>query len=109
MVIKAYEEEQQWLEAEIQAKKVRVLELQAKIQTLKTTVPPTVNDLIATSSAIPTETAPAADAMRLLSALCNFLSSLDMFLGQIGEYILRWYFLYMDNLVFFASCVPNWF
>ncbi|GAA0156051.1 hypothetical protein LIER_13634 [Lithospermum erythrorhizon] len=44
MLIKAYEEEQLRLEAEIQAKKVRVSELQARIQALKATVPPTVND-----------------------------------------------------------------
>ncbi|GAA0179157.1 hypothetical protein LIER_42203 [Lithospermum erythrorhizon] len=61
MLIKAYEEEQQWLEAEIQAKKFRVSKLQSKIQTLKTVVPPTVNNLPATSSAILVKTVTAAD------------------------------------------------
>ncbi|GAA0153865.1 hypothetical protein LIER_37755 [Lithospermum erythrorhizon] len=56
MLIKAYEEKQQRLETEIQAKKVRVLELQARIQALKATV----NDPATTSNDIPEEPAPAA-------------------------------------------------
>ncbi|GAA0183575.1 hypothetical protein LIER_30960 [Lithospermum erythrorhizon] len=40
MLSKAYKEEQQKLEVEIQAKKVKVSELQAKIQALKAIVPP---------------------------------------------------------------------
>ncbi|GAA0138703.1 hypothetical protein LIER_00396 [Lithospermum erythrorhizon] len=51
MLIKVYEKEQQRLKAEIQAKKVRVSELQAKIQALKTVIPPIVNDPPSTSIA----------------------------------------------------------
>ncbi|GAA0142527.1 hypothetical protein LIER_03407 [Lithospermum erythrorhizon] len=44
LLVKDYEEEQQKLEDEIQLKKGRVVELQAKIQTLKTTLQYVVND-----------------------------------------------------------------
>ncbi|GAA0156369.1 hypothetical protein LIER_13883 [Lithospermum erythrorhizon] len=44
LLIKAYEEEQQRVEAKIQLKKGRVAELQVKIQALKTTVPLAIND-----------------------------------------------------------------
>ncbi|GAA0144988.1 hypothetical protein LIER_05287 [Lithospermum erythrorhizon] len=53
MLIKAYEEEQQRLEAEIQVKKVRASELQAKIQALKANVLLDVNGPATTSTAIP--------------------------------------------------------
>ncbi|GAA0170494.1 hypothetical protein LIER_24739 [Lithospermum erythrorhizon] len=55
MLIKAYEEEQQRLEVEIQIKQVRVSELQTKIQALKAIVPLTVDDPITTSTAVPNE------------------------------------------------------
>ncbi|GAA0172216.1 hypothetical protein LIER_26081 [Lithospermum erythrorhizon] len=53
LLIKAYEEEQQRLEAEIQLKKGKVVELQSKIQALKTTVPPAVNDPVPADVAEP--------------------------------------------------------
>ncbi|GAA0149080.1 transmembrane signal receptor [Lithospermum erythrorhizon] len=74
ILIKAYEEEQRRLEAEIQAKKVRVSELQAKIQALKTSVPPTINDPPATSSAIPTTTEPVVETAESLSSMVMFLN-----------------------------------
>ncbi|GAA0185953.1 hypothetical protein LIER_33241 [Lithospermum erythrorhizon] len=55
MLTKAYEEEQQKLEDEIQIKKVRLSELQVKIQALKAIVPPTVNDPATTSTVVPDE------------------------------------------------------
>ncbi|GAA0184114.1 hypothetical protein LIER_31411 [Lithospermum erythrorhizon] len=66
LVIKAYEEEKQRMEAEIQLKKDKVIEMQAKIQALNTTVPTTVNDPVpandAESDAIPpTVNDPASD------------------------------------------------
>ncbi|GAA0179376.1 hypothetical protein LIER_29964 [Lithospermum erythrorhizon] len=50
MLIKAYKEDRPRLEAEIQAKRIRVSELQTKIQALKTIVPPAVNDPATTST-----------------------------------------------------------
>ncbi|GAA0140185.1 hypothetical protein LIER_01583 [Lithospermum erythrorhizon] len=48
LLIKAYEKEQQRLEAEIQLKKSRVAELQAKFQALKTIVQLAVNNPVTT-------------------------------------------------------------
>ncbi|GAA0159679.1 hypothetical protein LIER_16397 [Lithospermum erythrorhizon] len=56
----SYEEEQQRLAVEIQVKKDRVSELKAKIQALKATVTPTVNDPTTTSIVVPAE--PTTDA-----------------------------------------------
>ncbi|GAA0165515.1 hypothetical protein LIER_20900 [Lithospermum erythrorhizon] len=53
LLIKAYEEEQQRLEAEIHLKMGRVSELKAKLQAMKTTVPPAVNDLVPADDAEP--------------------------------------------------------
>ncbi|GAA0176026.1 hypothetical protein LIER_29093 [Lithospermum erythrorhizon] len=58
MLINAFEEEQQRLEVEIQVKKVKVTELQAKIQSLKAIVPPAVNDHVTTSTVVPAEPTP---------------------------------------------------
>ncbi|GAA0141470.1 hypothetical protein LIER_35400 [Lithospermum erythrorhizon] len=55
MLIKAYEEEQQRLKVEIQIKKVKVLEKQAKIQALSATNPPIINDPATTSTVVPDE------------------------------------------------------
>ncbi|GAA0160571.1 hypothetical protein LIER_39061 [Lithospermum erythrorhizon] len=60
ILIKAYEEEQQRLESEIQVNKVKESELQAKIQALKAFVPPSVNDPTTTSRFVHVE--PTADA-----------------------------------------------
>ncbi|GAA0150034.1 hypothetical protein LIER_37051 [Lithospermum erythrorhizon] len=46
LLIKAYEEEQKVMEADIRLKKNRVSELKAKIQALQTTVPLAVNDSV---------------------------------------------------------------
>ncbi|GAA0147686.1 hypothetical protein LIER_36565 [Lithospermum erythrorhizon] len=51
LLIKAYEEEKQRLEVEIYLKNKRFAELQAKIQALKTTIPPAVNDHVPTDDA----------------------------------------------------------
>ncbi|GAA0185431.1 antimicrobial response protein [Lithospermum erythrorhizon] len=62
MLIKAYEEEQQRLEAEIRVNKVRVSELQAKIQVLKSTINLDVNDP-ATISATISAAQPTSDVV----------------------------------------------
>ncbi|GAA0164084.1 hypothetical protein LIER_19803 [Lithospermum erythrorhizon] len=91
MLIKAYEEEQQRLEAEIQAKKFRVSELQAKIQALKATILPTVNDLIATSTVVPDEPT-TADAAKRLSLRCNFLFFGHVFRTNRGS---SWFLVFL--------------
>ncbi|GAA0168033.1 hypothetical protein LIER_22845 [Lithospermum erythrorhizon] len=66
MLIKAYEEEQQRLESEIQDKKIKAL---------KATIPPIVNDHATTSTVVIPDELPT-DVVETLSLLCNF-SSLD--------------------------------
>ncbi|GAA0160499.1 hypothetical protein LIER_17042 [Lithospermum erythrorhizon] len=63
LLIKAYEEEQKILEADIRLNKNRVAKLKAKIQSLQTTVPPAVNDHVdANNEAAPADvTEPVAD------------------------------------------------
>ncbi|GAA0174884.1 hypothetical protein LIER_28175 [Lithospermum erythrorhizon] len=73
ILIKAYEEEKLRLEAKIQVKKVRVSELQEKIQALKTYVPPTINDPTVTLYSIPTTTESVAKTVG--SAMSFFSSS----------------------------------